>query len=332
MQPCFSLILPVYNVDKYLDGCMQSVLAQDFKDYEVILVDDGSTDHSPAICDAYAEKYAFVRAIHKPNGGLSSARNAGLGAAQGRYVWFVDSDDRIEHGALAILAKACENDPDIVKFNYIRSGAYREAVRCNVAAGDYPGAALMEKALRSGGKYVLSAWSHAYKREFLEKSGVSFVNEREIGSEDYLFNLLLLPKAKAVRAIETCLYDYALREGSITRKYREGLACQYALLRDCLLEGCEKKYAPGIHGFYIHHLIAGTCIPHEYHRTTQGHSLADGRKNVRAVFRSRDFRLSLKKCSRKGLPRNKKIQLLAMGLGIEPLFYYLHVVRPGRKK
>ena len=89
----FSIIIPIYNVEKYLNLCLDSVLAQEFADYEIILVDDGSTDNSPAICDEYAEKYSQIKVIHKTNGGLSDARNFGIKEAQGDYLMFLDSDD-----------------------------------------------------------------------------------------------------------------------------------------------------------------------------------------------------------------------------------------------
>lgn len=89
----FSIIIPCYKVEQYLRQCVDSVLAQTFEDYEVILVDDGSPDGSPAICDEYGEKSDKVKVIHKSNGGLSDARNAGLDVAQGDYVMFLDSDD-----------------------------------------------------------------------------------------------------------------------------------------------------------------------------------------------------------------------------------------------
>lgn len=89
----FSIIIPVYNVEKYIDECLQSVVNQNFDNYEVILVDDGSTDNCPQICDNYAEKYEFINVYHKDNGGLSSARNFGIEKAKGRYIAFIDSDD-----------------------------------------------------------------------------------------------------------------------------------------------------------------------------------------------------------------------------------------------
>ena len=88
-----SVIIPIYNVENYLNQCVDSVLAQEFTDYEIILVDDGSTDNSPTICDEYAEKYTQIKVIHKTNGGLSDARNFGIKEAQGDYLMFLDSDD-----------------------------------------------------------------------------------------------------------------------------------------------------------------------------------------------------------------------------------------------
>ena len=94
-MPTISLIIPVYKVEKYLDSCMQTVVAQSYRNLEILLVDDGSPDNSGAMCDAWAQKDARIRVIHKPNGGLSSARNAGLDEATGEYVMFLDSDDTL---------------------------------------------------------------------------------------------------------------------------------------------------------------------------------------------------------------------------------------------
>lgn len=89
----FSIIVPVYNVSKYLTGCLNSVLEQKNKDFQIILIDDGSTDESGILCDQYEKKYEFIKTIHKKNGGLSSARNAGLKVATGEYIIFLDADD-----------------------------------------------------------------------------------------------------------------------------------------------------------------------------------------------------------------------------------------------
>ena len=95
-NPLISVIVPVYNVEKYLGKCVDSILAQTYENLEIILVEDGTKDNSGAICDAYAAKDSRIRVIHKENGGLSSARNAGMDIARGEYFGFVDSDDWIE--------------------------------------------------------------------------------------------------------------------------------------------------------------------------------------------------------------------------------------------
>ena len=117
--PFFSIILPIYNVEKYLDRCVESVVNQDFDDYEMILVDDGSTDNCPKICDNYAEKYPFVKVVHKRNGGLSSARNAGLEVASGKYVFWIDSDDWIQPNTFKTIYNALlKNSVDVLKINF----------------------------------------------------------------------------------------------------------------------------------------------------------------------------------------------------------------------
>lgn len=106
-----SIIIPVYQVEKTLDRCVESVITQSFTDFEVILVDDGSPDHSPELCDDWAKKDARIRVIHKENGGLSDARNAGIDVASGDYLTFIDSDDYIEEGTLAgVMGAVADND------------------------------------------------------------------------------------------------------------------------------------------------------------------------------------------------------------------------------
>lgn len=104
-----SVIVPVYGVEKYLDKCVQSILAQTYRDFEILLVDDGSPDNCPQLCDAYSQKYDCVRALHKSNGGLSDARNFGIKYARGNDVTFVDSDDFVAPDYLEVLVRLKEN-------------------------------------------------------------------------------------------------------------------------------------------------------------------------------------------------------------------------------
>lgn len=118
MKPLLTVVIPVYNVEKYLNRCLESILIQGWKNYDIILVDDGSTDHSPQICDNYVKTYDFISVIHKENGGLSEARNTGLSQAKGEYVYFPDSDDWLEPDTFIALAEALESQKfDIISFN-----------------------------------------------------------------------------------------------------------------------------------------------------------------------------------------------------------------------
>ena len=119
MKPLLTVVIPVYNVEKYLKRCIESILIQEWKNYDILLVDDGSTDNSPQICDDYAKAYEFISVIHKKNGGLSAARNTGISHAEGEYVYFPDSDDWIEPDTFISLAEVVESQKfDIISFNF----------------------------------------------------------------------------------------------------------------------------------------------------------------------------------------------------------------------
>lgn len=343
MGPFFSIILPVYNVAPYLYRCVQSVKDQSFQDFELILVDDGSTDGSGDICDKIAEEYPAARVIHKSNGGLASARNAGLEIARGKYIWWVDSDDWIEAGALEILHQAAlDGQPDMVRFNFFRVEASVTAVMSNASAGWYRGTErelLLETALLTTGKFFLSAWACLYSRAFLQEKKLRFTSEREICSEDYLFNLEALLLARKIWVLEEPLYYYELRMGSLTQSYKKDLSGKYALLvsrlrdafrREDMLERWEEQ----ICWFYAWHLVHGICIPNEY-RCTGEHTLRQGRKNVFRMLVSSQVRSAIEKCGVNRGTGKQRLQLWAMKMGWEPLFYWLYVVKPkireGRK-
>lgn len=339
-KPYFSIVLPIYNVESYLEICIESVLGQEFTDYELILVDDGSLDNCPEICDRYASEYDHIRVIHKPNGGLSSARNAGLEIACGEYIWWVDSDDWIVKDALRHLYDASADCPDMIKFSYFRAGEQVVEVSGNTTPGAYSTPeklqVLRNEAFCKPGKTSLSAWSYIYRTSFLQRNLLSFVSERVVGSEDYLFNLEAISVAGSVRVLDVPLYYYRIREGSLTKRYRNRLADQYAELFHRLYHSFQKKnlleqYEGEICCFYVWHLVHGTYLSHEYH-VWEGHTISQGRKNVCRVFTSDEFQYAVKKCEQNSLHWKQKIQLHAMRWGMEPLFYWLFVVKPGLKE
>ena len=119
-NPMISIIVPVYNTRQYLSNCIESILSQNFSNYELLLIDDGSKDGSGAICDEYAKKDTRIRVFHKENGGVSSARNLGLDHASGEWIYFVDSDDQVLPGGLQTMVDFISDDVDIVLGGYKR--------------------------------------------------------------------------------------------------------------------------------------------------------------------------------------------------------------------
>lgn len=221
-----SVIIPVYKVEKYLRNCIESVISQKLRNTEIILVDDGSPDSCPEICDEYSEKYSFVKVFHKQNGGLSSARNAGLEIATGEYVMFLDSDDwwNPEVNMQKVLEKVDRN-PDVDMFlltslDYIEDdGYYKRKEHENLKKIDTSTVESYYRDLLVNGNLEVHAATKILKREFLNKHNLVF--KEGIISEDNEWILRLLRYLKRVIIIDEPLYVYrAGRVGSITNSVK----------------------------------------------------------------------------------------------------------------
>jgi glycosyltransferase involved in cell wall biosynthesis len=231
----FSIVIPVYNVESYLEECVESVLTQGFDAIEIILVNDGSKDTSGKICDEFAKKDSRVQVIHKANGGLSSARNAGIAAASGKYILFLDSDDYYCQGALSILSQWLKSSgADCIAFGCkpFSDGApvvysyHREKTQFGIAK---TGVELVAEMMAYDELHV-NAGLYAIKRSFLLETGLSFYDR--IIHEDELFSFLLFLHCDSMLVIADQLYFRRCRGGSImnTRKYQEvflGLVTTY---------------------------------------------------------------------------------------------------------
>lgn len=217
-----TFIIPVYNIEKYLHHCVQSICEQTYHDIEVILVDDGSKDDSPAICDALAHTDKRVRAIHKENGGLSEARNTGLRAATGDYVVFVDGDDFwMDNGQLDALIKITHQQPecDFIGYNcfYYYPDSNRFTPWVAYAEGLYTpidkNTAMVE--LVKSGTFPMSACLKLMKRDFLVNNELYF--EKGMTAEDIPWFINVLEKCNKCSFINQYIYAYRQnREGSIT--------------------------------------------------------------------------------------------------------------------
>jgi len=215
-----SIIIPIYKVEKYVHICIDSALKQTYKDIELILVDDGSPDNCPQICDKYAALDSRVKVIHKKNSGLSAARNSGLAMAKGEYVYFFDSDDYIAENTIKQLHnKAKEDDLDVVLFDgfVIGEDGRRDADNCRyIRKGRYDnvydGKSLFAKMVRNSD--YKSAVQFLYIRKVsLIDCNLSFYEG--ILHEDELFTFLLLMQCKRAGHLSKPLYYRRIRAGSI---------------------------------------------------------------------------------------------------------------------
>lgn len=216
-----SIVVPVYNVQGYIDECVESITNQKVNDIEIVLVDDGSTDQSGKICDSWAEGTSNIKVVHKENGGLSSARNAGLDNASGEYVLFVDSDDKITSGSLTAILDCIEEtraDYYFLSGKKFYPDGKEEPLDDPITRAEIRGKRSIDvvRYIATLTKYPGSACTKAYKREFLERNSLRFPSDRRL-AEDLGFTLRCI---LAASSFDACEHDYYLyrqsRKGSIT--------------------------------------------------------------------------------------------------------------------
>lgn len=251
-EPKISVILPVYNVAPYLEESMNSLLSQTFADFECILVDDGSTDASGAICDRYAAQDPRVRMVHRENGGLSAARNSGLDIARGKYISFVDSDDLLHPQFLEILYRAAVEtgaEISVCDFQRFQDGTspdvpvpkgrrkllnQREALWALVNFND-----------RISCIRMTVAWNKLYRRELFDRLRYP---EGKLHEDEFLIHRLLL-RAERVCLCEDVLYLYRTREDSITGS-RHAIDPRHLEALEAFQERCQLLSAPEYRDIY----------------------------------------------------------------------------------
>lgn len=219
METKVSVIVPIFNVERYINRCVQSILAQSLYDIEIILVDDGSSDRGGLICDEYSTRDQRIRVIHQANKGLSDARNAGLDIACGDYIMFVDGDDWVEQDFCRIPYEiASQNDADVVVFRYSGDEAIISA------ASNPPTCFAKEEAVRyiyhnQGGM----AWNKLYRKTML--TSIRFMSGRYY--EDGPFMTEVIRKMEKVFFTDSILYHFCYRQDSITHTARKDIANDY---------------------------------------------------------------------------------------------------------
>lgn len=269
-----SIIVPVYNVEKYLERCVNSILTQSYSNIQIILVDDGSPDHCPEMCDEFVNLDKRVQVIHKSNGGLASARNAGLDVATGDYVCFIDSDDWVENNYVAEMLtgeKQLSKDVVVCSFyiDYINDKICVPLKFEENKVYDFinirDGIIALEKA-----DMFNSVWNKLYRRSILETENLRFFINSE-PAEDLLFNVNYFKFIENMELISTPLYHYVRQdETSMTNKYivdlfnkskkfnevQKSLYTYWKLDKDSAFDIFKKKY--------IYRLFS--CVPNLYRK------------------------------------------------------------------
>ena len=231
----FSVIVPIYNVESYLKDCINSILKQTYSNYEIILVNDGSTDKSPKICDEFAKKYGSekIKVIHKDNGGLSSARNAGIKTARGKFLMFIDSDDYFSDNDFFNKAHKilCKESTDLLLWGCVKRWASNGHI---IDKKQYEGLNKInglskEKALEwmvRNNKLAISAWLCSISRSFVEKHRLYFdaMLKREEDIEWFFHVLSKIPRLYGMNALP---YVYRVRENSICTGEKKSGFCKY---------------------------------------------------------------------------------------------------------
>lgn len=244
MNPHLSIIIPAYNAAAYLQPCLDSIFSQEYANFEVIVVDDGSTDGTATLLECYPK----VKVIRQENQGMSTARNRGIGEAQGEYILFVDSDDLLTEGALTALAPELTGE-DIIGFN---------AKKLHEATGEYTyHPTVSEPETGDGWTYFchhrldptdihfVCIWQRAYRRQFLIDNNLRFV-DGILRAEDDLFTTEAMLAAQSLKTITPCLYIYRIRANSITttvdrRRFDDSLRVQRMLADHFIpLQGVDK--------------------------------------------------------------------------------------------
>lgn len=237
-----SIVVPVYNVENYIDRCISSLINQDYKNIEILLIDDGSNDSSGMICDSYAKKDERIKVVHGKNEGVSAARNKGIKLAKGDWISFVDSDDWIKNNYISLMhSKAIENRVD-----YVTCGYYRFSCDKVVAT------------INGNGKYEKISSSKYIKKLLNVQNGYGFCHMKLIKSsiiksiefdttvlvgEDALFNVNLCKKIDEVLILNEPLYYYRLNLNSVVRKYDEDYMLKYKVSMEKMLNYIKENYS-----------------------------------------------------------------------------------------
>lgn len=258
-QPLISIIVPVYNAEPYLDNCLDSIAAQTWENLEVWLVDDGSTDASPALCDARAAADSRFHVLHQANAGVSAARNAALERATGQYLQFVDGDDYLPSTATERLVRtAGATGADLVIGRFWRVAGTRKALQGHIRReGVFTRREFAEEMLKAPANFYYGVlWNKLYRRDLIRMAQIRF--ENVVFAEDQLFNTRYLQAAQRFAAIDEAVYCYIQNPQSVCHtqvrvadmlRHRDRMYRAYRQM--CIQLGVYDRFRLRLRGIYL---------------------------------------------------------------------------------
>lgn len=325
MNENVSIIVPVYNMENYLDQCITSILSQDLKAFRLILVDDGSTDSSPAICDRWTKEDERITVYHKTNGGLMSAWKYGVLKSKTEYVGFVDSDDWIDSDMFSrLLQKIEEKEADIAACGWIsdkEDGSENELEFVKAAGRTFDRDAIRQElypVLISGGDYYWmglspNRWSKLFRRDILLKI-LFYCDDRVSIGEDLLTIFAAVPHVNRITVLKDFHpYHYRIRRESMMHQFSEKNYQKIDVLRECLMrvnKDLEYDFSVQINTYYLKLMLEQL----DNEMLFSGETIHDQKKRMKFLRQSKGFQDALKAAEPEKLPLKYKLYLKCIQL------------------
>lgn len=324
MENKVSVVIPVYNTKKYLQECVRSVTEQTFRNLEILLIDDGSTDGSSALCDELAARDDRVRVIHKNNGGAATARNLGIDEASGEYVMFLDSDDWLDTDAIETLVNHADiHSTDVIRFSYVREFEGKQLVKkntileervytddeCANVCRQILGLTGAEFAHPENMNFLASCGFNMYRKSLLVNAGARFIPIQEIGSfVDGLFNFCVFFHVKRFEYVDRPFYHYRkTNETAATAGYRRNYINRQLILFDKLKKKIEAENKWAFFCVAYNNRIVHATMEISFNALRNKASFVEKYKEIHSVLHHPQFQKAYKTFSLKNLSLKWKI-------------------------
>lgn len=326
MEKLVSVVVLVYKVEKYLDRCIDSIVKQTYSNLEIILVDDGSPDNCPQMCEDWAKRDSRIKVVHKANAGIGMARNTGIEHATGAYICFFDSDDFIEPDTIENAYIAAEqNNADLVYFGFNNIDSKGDKVSEQIPKTPkqvFSGAEVQETLLpmmitsdpKTGERWGLSlnAWSKFFSMRCIQKNNWRFVSEREIISEDYYSVAELFADVQTVCVLPLALYNYCQNDASASRAYRKDRFEKNCHFYSEIIKLCNRlSYSEDVKCRFARKFLIAALVALK-HEAAFGGSFQSKRTAIRDILNNSELQRVLQERKKDKFDKKKKVLFWAM--------------------